>query len=428
MIITPRKIQIILLVLIAFFGGYFIRGYQISWQWANYKPNVSIISKEPPIGSQANVDFNLFWTVWDKLVANYYNKQVIDPQKMLYGAISGMVSSFGDPFTMFLPPEQQTSFQQQMAGQFEGIGAELSTKDGHIIVIAPLDGSPAEKAGIRAGDIIGGVDGKSTNGWTIQQAVDKIRGPKGTDVTLLVLHKDEKVAKDIKITRGTITVKSVAGWVKKAKDVDNVKLGSSAVADTSVMYVRLSQFGDKTNQDFKALVDTFSSQIKDGTIKGIILDLRNNPGGYLTDAQFVAGEFLPMGTTVVQEEDASGQRASLAVNRQGALVNSIPVVVLVNGGSASAAEIVSGALRDNKRAKLVGEKTFGKGTVQQALDLGGGAGLHVTIAKWLTPNGTWVGNGVDGKGLVPDVTVNLDPNDPARDTQLEKAILTVLGK
>ncbi len=424
---TPKKVQIILIALVAFVGGYFIRGYEISWQWSHYKPNVSIINRDPPIGTPSSVDFNLFWTVWDKLAGNYYDKKAIDPQKMLYGAISGMVNAVGDPYTMFLPPAQQTSFQQQMAGQFEGIGAELSMKDSHIIVVAPLDGSPAEKAGIRAGDTIVGVDGKATDGWTIQQAVDKIRGPKGTDVTLLVIHKDEKDVKEIKITRGTITVKSVTGWVKKAKDVDSARLGDSALANTSVLYIRLSQFGDKTNEDFQNLVNSYASQVKDGTVKGIILDLRNNPGGYLTDAQFVAGEFLATGTPVVMEE-AAGDRTTLSVNRQGSLVNNIPMVVIVNKGSASASEIVSGALRDNGRAKIVGEQSFGKGTVQQALDLGGGAGLHVTIAKWLTPKGTWVGRGVDGTGLVPDVKVDLDPKDPAHDTQLEKAIQTVLGQ
>lgn len=426
---TSKRLQVLLLILIAFVGGYFIRGYQLSWQWSHYQPNVSIINKAPPTGTPSAVDFNLFWSVWDKLASNYYDKKVVDPQKMLYGAISGMVNSVGDPYTMFLPPAQQASFQQQMAGQFEGIGAELSTdKDNHIIVMAPLEGSPAEKAGIKAGDTIVGVNGKTTSGWTIQQAVDKIRGPKDTKVTLQILHKNEKDVKNIEITRGTITVKSVAGWVKQAKDVDAVNLENSPIANESVMYVRLSQFGDQTNQDFQNLVNSFAGKVKDGTVKGIILDLRNNPGGYLTDAQFVAGEFLAPGKPVVMEEDASGERQTLSVNRQGSLVNNIPVVVIINGGSASASEIVSGALRDNGRAKLVGDQSFGKGTVQQAIDLGGGAGLHVTIAKWLTPNGTWVGRGVDGTGLTPDVKVSLDPKDPSHDTQLEKAIQTVLGQ
>lgn len=421
---SSKKLQYILLVVIAFSLGFVIRGYQLQWQWANYKPNITILSKEPPTNASL-VDFGLFWNVWDKLTTNYYDKKAVDPQKLLYGAISGMVSSVGDPYTMFLPPVQQTSFQQQLAGQFEGIGAELGLKGTSIIIVAPLDGSPAQKAGIRAGDEVQKVNGVATQGWTLNQAVDKIRGPKGTQVTLTVLHKGDSQAKDITITRGTITVKSVSGWVKKVKDIDAVNLKNSSFADESVLYIQLSQFGDATNVDWQNLINSVDSKVQDKTVKGVILDLRNNPGGYLTDAQFVAGEFLPQGTPVVMEEDASGERTTLSVNRQGKLTDtSLPVVVLINKGSASASEIVSGALLDNHRAKLVGDTSFGKGTIQQALDLGSGAGLHVTIAKWLTPDGTWV----HGKGLTPTVAVSLDTKDLSHDTQLEKAITTVLSQ
>lgn len=417
---APNKLRLIVAFLAVFFVGVFVGTQKVNFDWNNYKPNITVINKEPP-ASASLVDFSLFWTVWDKLTSNYYDKTAVDPQKMLYGAISGMVAAVGDPYTMFLPPAQQTSFQQQMAGQFSGIGAELGLKDNHIIVIAPLTGSPAEKAGIKPGDFILAVDGKPTDTWTLPQAVDKIRGQKDTQVTLTVLHKDGEKPVDIKITRGTITIKSVDGWVKPVSGIDRVDQSKLQQFDgTKVMYIRLSQFGDTTNQDFQNLVTQLTSSNHD--IKGVILDLRNNPGGYLTDAQFVAGEFLPQGTPVVVEEEASGARMTLSVNRQGLLTNNIPVVVIINKGSASASEIVSGALRDNHRAKLVGDTSFGKGTIQQALDLGSGAGLHVTIAKWLTPNGTWV----HGKGLTPDVSVGLDENDPSHDTQLEKAIQVVL--
>lgn len=419
------KLRLIVLFFIVFLLGYFVGTQKVSLDWKSYKPNISIVNKEPP-SSASLVDFSLFWNVWDKLTTNYYDQKVVDPQKMLYGAIAGMVNSVGDPYTMFLPPVAQTSFQEQLAGQFTGIGAELGLKDTHIIIVAPLDGSPAGKAGIRAGDQIVSVDGKSTDGWTLQQAVDKIRGPKGTQVVLTILHKDAKSTVDITITRDVITVKSITGWVKQVKDIDGVNLKDSSLANDTIMYLRLSQFGDNTNQDWQNLINSLIPEVNKGEVKGIVLDLRNNPGGYLTDAQFVAGEFLPEGTTVVMEEGASGDRTSLAVNRKGQLVNNIPVVVLINKGSASAAEIVSGALRDNNRAKLVGDTSFGKGTVQEALDLGEGAGLHVTVAKWLTPNGTWVGRGVDGAGLTPDVSVSLDEKDPSHDSQLEKAIQTVL--
>lgn len=419
---TPQRLRLVVLFLIVFFAGYFLGTQKVTLDWRNYKPNITVINREPP-SSASLVDFSLFWNVWNKLASNYYDQKAVDPQKMLYGAISGMVSSVGDPYTMFLPPVAQTSFQQQLAGQFSGIGAELGMKDNHIIIVAPLDGSPAQKAGIKAGDAIVAVDTKPTDGWTLQETVDKIRGPKGTPVTITIVHKDGKTPADITITRDTITVKSVLGWVKKAKDVDNVNLQNSSLADTSVMYLRLSQFGDNTNTDWQNLVNSLQSQMKNNNVKGIILDLRNNPGGYLTDATFIAGEFLPQGTPVVLEEEASGDRTTLSVSRKGQLIDSsLPIVVLLNKGSASASEIVAGALRDNHRAKLVGDTSFGKGTIQQALDLGGGAGLHVTIAKWLTPNGTWV----HGKGLTPDVSVSLDDKDPTHDTQLERAIQVVL--
>ena len=339
-----------------------------------------------------------------------------------------MVQSLGDPFTMYLPPVANTDFKQGLAGQFSGIGAELGTKDKNIIVIAPLDGSPAERAGIKTGDIIIKVNSQLTTGWDLSKAVAQIRGPKGTAVVLTVVHKDSTKQIDLKITRDVITVKSVVTDIANAKcTTSNCSLvvkGNPCTDSTCVKYayIRLSQFGDNTNQEWAALAKGISEKInQDKTIKGVVFDLRNNPGGYLTDAQFIAGEFLPMGTLVVSEDDGAGQTQQLKVSRQGLLLTP-KVVVLINGGSASASEIVSGALRDNKRAILVGDKSFGKGTVQEADDLGDGAGLHVTIAKWLTPNGTWV----HGKGLTPDVSVALDPKDPARDTQLEKAVFELL--
>ena len=267
------------------------------------------------------------------------------------------------------------------------------------------------------------VNGADISTWTLPQAVEKIRGPKGTDVTLTILHKDDSQAKDITITRDVITVKSIDGWIKQIKNVDAISSDlKKSSGDQSVVYLRLSQFGDKTNEDFSSLVTSLLPKIASLHPKGVILDLRNNPGGYLTDAVYIASEFLPQGTPVVMQ-DSGTQRSTLSANRQGSLLQ-IPLVIIINKGSASASEIVSGAIRDNKRGKLVGDTSFGKGTIQQALDLGGSSGLHVTIAKWLTPNGTWV----HGKGLTPDVTVALDAKDPSHDTQLEAAIKSLLGQ
>jgi carboxyl-terminal processing protease len=421
-----KTLQIIIVVLITFFVGYFVGTLKINVDWQNYKPVLNVVSKEPPPGI-VNVDFGPFWTVWQSLQANYYDKTKLDQQKMLNGAITGMVSALGDPFTMYLPPVQNTDFKQGLAGQFSGIGAELGMQGKDIVVIAPLDGSPAEKDGIKAGDIVLKVDGQSVAGADLSKVVTEIRGDKGTPVTLTVQHTNGKQV-DIKIIRDTITVKSVAMNIESANcDQNGCKNVSKDTCTgngcTEFAYIRLSQFGDNTNTEWENLVKGISDKInQDQNIKGVVLDLRNNPGGYLTDAQFIASEFLSVGTKVVSEDPCT-QECVLAAQRQqgqqGLLIDpKIKVVILINKGSASASEIVSGALRDNKRAILVGETSYGKGTVQQAQDLGDGAGLHVTIAKWLTPNGTWV----NGKGLTPDVAVQLDPKNPAEDTQLEKAV------
>lgn len=428
-----KVFQIVIVILIAFFGGYYFGVNKIALDWHNYNPVLSVVGKEPPAGI-INVDFNPFWNVWQKLLVNYYDKSKLDQQKMLNGAISGMVQSLGDPFTLYLPPVQNNNFKQGLAGQFSGIGAELGTKDKDIIIIAPLDGSPAEKTGIKAGDIILKVNGQSTAGWDLSKTVEQIRGPKGTSVVLTVIHKDTQKQVDLTITRDVITVKSVVMNIDGAKCTANgcslISKGTSCkdVLCVKYAYLRLSQFGDNTNKEWASLVKGISDQInQDKSIKGVVLDLRNNPGGYLTDAQFIASEFLPIGTEVVSEDNGTAQTQLNAGREQGqpkGLLTDpkIKIVVLINKGSASASEIVAGALRDNKRAILVGETSFGKGTVQEAEDLGDGAGLHVTIAKWLTPNGIWV----NGKGLTPDVSVALDPKDPSRDTQLEKAVLELL--
>lgn len=414
------KFQFILIALIAGVGGYIIGINKIDLDWKNYHPQISVESKEPP-AELSNVDFEEFWRVWSKLESSYYDKTKLDPQKMLNGAISGMIGSLEDPFTVYLPPTQNEDFKEGMAGQFQGIGAELGLKDKQIIVISPLNGSPAQKAGIRAGDSILEVNDQPTSGWTLSQAVEKIRGPKGSTVTLAVLPKDGKESKEIKITRDVITVKSVESSVKKASEFDNIKIDKS-LGDKKVVYITLSQFGDNTNSEWLAAINDLNLKLQDkSSVSGVILDLRNNPGGYLTDAVFIASEFVPEGSDVVVEEDPKNGKTVLKANRRGFLTD-VPVIVLINRGSASASEIVAGALRDNGRAILVGETSFGKGTIQQAEDLGKGAGLHVTIAKWLTPNETWV----NGKGLKPDIEVKFNEKEPERDTQLEKAVLELV--
>lgn len=417
-----KSLQLIVLLVIAGLVGYYIGINNVKVSWKNYQPSLVVVNKEAPI-EQSSVDFSNFWNVWQRLEANYYDKTKLDPIKMLNGAIEGMTQSLGDPYTMYLPPVENTNFKDGLAGQFSGIGAELDlNKDKQIIVKAPLYGSPAEKAGIRAGDIILKVNAESTFDWTLPATVEKIRGPKGTSVILSILHKDSEKPLDIKIIRDIITVKSVAGWVKSAKDIGGINVPKNLI--DKVAYVRLSQFGDSTNNDWIAIINKIFLQMQsEKDIKGLIIDLRNNPGGYLTDAVFISSEFLPAGTKVVSEDPCTRNDCKWTVQRKGLLIDlKIKVLVLINGGSASASEIVSGALRDNKRAILIGEKSFGKGTIQQADDLGNGAGLHITIAKWLTPDGIWV----HGKGLKPDIEVALDAKDPSHDSQLEKAVLELM--
>lgn len=413
-------LRTVLIVFIAFILGYYVGVNKINIDWKHFKPHVVVSSKEPP-PSITNVDFSPMWDVLAKLENNYYDKTAIDSQKLLNGAISGMVSSLDDPYTVYLPPKQNDNFKQGLAGTFSGIGAELGMKGKQIVVVAPLDGSPAEKAGIKPGDAVLKVDGLQTFGWNLNQAVEKIRGPKGSDVKLTIQHKGETAFADVKIIRDTIQVKSVVLWVKPIQDISEIdkKTVPATAQKSKIAYIRLSQFGDTTNNEWVNIVNTLSLQLqKDKDIKGIVFDLRNNPGGYLNDALFISSDFLPVGKTVVMQEDRKKERTSLNVSRNGLLLE-VPVVVLINKGSASASEIVAGALRDHKRAKLVGETSFGKGTVQTAEQIGeNGAGLHVTVAKWLTPNGTWVHQ----KGLTPDIEVAIDTKDQSHDAQLEKAI------
>ncbi len=421
-----RFYQLIVIIFISAFAGYFFGTYRIHTNWKNFKPIINVQSQVPPSGT--NLNMALFYEVLDRVNRDYYDKTKIDSKKILYGAISGMLQSLDDPYTSFFPPKENTSFKTQLSGQFEGIGAELGLDNNKIIVVSPLDGSPAQKAGIKSGDSILKVGDDITAGWTLAQAVDKIRGPKGTPVKLTILHEKEKNPKVVSIVRDVITVKSVTGWIK---DVNCSGSSCSEKKDNcptcaSVAYIRLSQFGDKTNNEFLGVVnDIYAKMQKEKAFKGLVLDLRNNPGGYLNDAVFIASEFIKDGVVVIQE-DGTGSQAPLSVSRKG-LLTDIPVIVLINKGSASASEIVSGALRDHDRAELIGEQSFGKGTIQSAIDVDDGASVHLSIGKWLTPNGTWVHK----TGLTPDVKVELDPknvNSQGFDNQLQRAILELLKK
>jgi carboxyl-terminal processing protease len=327
-----------------------------------------------------------------------------------------MVSSLDDPYTFFLTPEENKQSKDDLGGKFEGIGAQLGLKDNQIIIVAPLKNSPAERVGIKAGDIILKVDDTSVKGWTLPQAVSKIRGDKGTKVKLSVARDGKEL--EFSVIRDQIIVESVELSYESRKDC--------SAQCPKVAYLKINQFGENTNDEWDRKIDEILKEWRKKQVKGLILDLRDNPGGYLESSVYLANEFTPQGKLIVKQVSTTNTNRDYYAVRQGKL-DDIPLVILINRGSASASEILAGSLRDNNRAKLVGEKSFGKGSVQEAVDLKGGAGLHVTVAKWILPKGDWI----NGKGIKPQITLeNKIPEGNTLtkeiDAQLEKAIETII--
>jgi carboxyl-terminal processing protease len=355
-----------------------------------------------------DVDFSLFWRIWDIVDQSYYDKTKISPQKMVYGAISGMVSSLGDPYTSFLPPEENKVVEEDLSGSFEGIGIQIGFKGKDLAVIAPLPNSPAEKAGVKAGDLIAGIIDSSKNidtvttGMSLNDAVKIIRGKRGTKVTLVLIRGEATEPFKKEIVRENIDVPSVTLEI-----IDNPKDKNEKIA-----HIRLLKFGADTDSEWQKKVNEV---VANKNINKIVLDLRNNPGGYLQGAVDIAGEFMKKDSVVVIE-DRGKEKNEFKTNRLGSFQN-YKVVLLVNAGSASASEILAGALSETLGYKLVGEKTFGKGTIQEPLQLDKGSSLHITTAKWLTPNGNWVHE----KGLEPN-TVVVDNTETEVDEQLQEAI------
>jgi len=379
-----------------FFGGFYFgkRGYTVEVK--QNPPKIEVVNKNP---SSDRVDFGLFWDVWD-LVGQKYLERPVDTKKMVYGAIEGMVSSLGDPYSEFLPPTLNETFGNQLNGKYEGIGAELDIRDNQLIIVAPLDGSPAKDAGLKPGDKIVKIDDEVTYGMTVTQAVMKIRGTGGTQVKLGI-QTGTAEPRDVTITRSVIKVASIK-WEDKGD---------------GTAYIRISRFGDDTNSGWDKAVAEINTQMKE--LDAVVVDLRGNPGGYLQSAVHVAGEFF-RNKPVVYEEDATGKQTPYDTTRVGSWTKVPGIFVLIDGGSASSSEILAGALKDNIKAVLVGEKSFGKGTVQEPIEFGDKSSLHVTVAKWLTPNKFWVHK----VGLTPDYEVKISDEDlkNSKDPQLEKAL------
>lgn len=385
----------VFLVAISFTAGY-------GWGRGEFLPGGNPVDKISGMVKGENAskpvtkaDFSIFWDAWNDVEKNYALGP-LDEQKMVYGAISGMVDSLGDPYSTFMTPDENKSLSDDLKGVFGGIGAEIGSRDGSITVVAPLKGSPAEKAGILAGDKIVEIDGNSTQDMSVDEVVKEIRGQVGTKVKL----KIERDGKDLlfEITRDTIVDKTV-NWEMK---------------DGKIAYISISQFKQDTA---KELNDQIGDILAHGP-NGIILDLRNNPGGSLDTVINVASRFIDKDQVIVTVDYGSNQEVYKASGDK--RFSGLPMVVLVNEGSASASEILAGALKDYKLATLVGKKTFGKGLVQEISELKDGSSLKLTVAKWLTPNGTYINK----NGIAPDVEVDYTEKDfkAGKDPQLDKAL------
>jgi len=361
---------------------------------------------------QNEADLELFWQVWGLIKTKYADQTKVKTQEMIYGAIKGMVASLGDPYSYFLTPKENQQTKNDLGGKYEGIGAELGMRDNRIIVATPLDNSPAKKAGLMPQDYILAVDDKPTRGWTITQAVNSIRGEGGTTVKLTILRGNRELEFNLK--REQIKVDSVKLSFQKEK-VCKENCPQVAV-------LKVTQFGDTTVPEWDQAIAEIKKKWSQKAIGGLVVDMRSNPGGYLDGAVYLASEFLPLNALVVKQEYADRPALEYKVTRQASLPD-IPIVVLINEGSASAAEIFAGALRDHDRAELVGKKSFGKGSIQEALDLTDNTGLHLTIAKWILPDGDWI----NSKGIKPDIDVAIEIKDgntveDSTDAQLQRAL------
>lgn len=390
-----------LIVAAAFGGGYFLGSGGSVHSVTNAVPFLGAGLNATP---DESANLTNFWEAWntlnEKFVQTHASSTLPDNKKKLWGAIAGLTSSFGDPYTVFFPPAEAKIFQENIAGNFGGVGMEIGlTKDGILTVIAPIKGTPAYKAGVMAGDLIASIDGKTTEHMSTDEAVSHIRGPKGTTVSFVFARAGKPVK--ISVVRDTIEIPTI----------DN-----SYDAKTGIYYIALYSF---TQNSAELMDGAFADFRRSGATK-MIIDLRGDPGGYLESAVDIASHFLAKGATVVSE-DYKGKRETITHVSRG--VGGIPegtkVVILIDQGSASASEILAGALQDNKKATLIGTRSFGKGSVQELVDIGGGS-LKVTVARWLTPSGNSISDG----GLTPDIKAERTAEDftAGKDPQKDRAI------
>jgi carboxyl-terminal processing protease len=409
---VAKILKVILFVLIGAalllggFSGGFVVGHMfpLNGSLPATLPGIPTVSPEAQSSTPQDLQtlFKPFWDAWQIIHTDYVD-QPVDNTKLLEGAITGMVQSLGDPHSEYMDPQVYKDATNELSGSFEGIGAYVDTSGTVLTITKPIPGSPAEKAGLMAGDQIIAVDGVDMSGVNPEQVRSKVIGPAGTTVHLTVHRPGQSAPLQFDIVRAQINVPSVSG-----------KMLSNGMA-----YVQISDFGETTTDELKTTLTTLLSQ----NPKGLILDLRDNPGGYLNTAVEVVSQFVDHGP-VVYEQSADGSKKEYDA-MSGGLATKIPMVVLINSNSASASEITAGALQDDGRAKLVGVVSYGKGSVQIRVPLSNNEGaVAITIAHWLTPKGTLI----DKKGLTPDVYVPMTAADinAGRDPQLDAASQTLL--
>ncbi len=359
--------------------------------------------------SDKEVDFNVFWEVWSLLERDYLNPEELKAAQMVDGAIKGMTAAIGDPYTVYLPPDVNKRSGEDLQGSFFGVGIELGYIDQTLAVIAPLDGTPASEAGLEAGDLIlhvkddkKGID-EDTGDWTLVEAVDNIRGERGTPVIFTIFREGEQEPFEVTVVRDEIVV-------------DTVTLDFKGYEDFDIAVLRVSRFGGRTEKQWDEAVERILKAERE--VKGIVFDLRNNPGGYFDGAIQLASDFIENDVVVTQKTKYNQQD----YRSQGiARLRGYPLVVLVNKGSASASEILAGALRDDLGVLLIGEQTFGKGTVQERKEVSNQGGVHVTVGRWMLPDGDWIHD----EGIPVDIEVEQN-RDTEEDEVLERALLELI--
>ncbi len=376
------KILSVVLAVVIIAGVWFVgflNGIKWGWEINLPSPFEKIINKEAPVDLPTG-DMNVLWETWRVILSKYVNRGQLNTQTLIEGATKGLVESLGDPYSEFLNAKENEALSQELTGEFFGVGMEISQKNGNIVIVAPLPGTPAEKADLQPNDIILKIDNHDATKLNTQEAANFIRGPEGTKVVLTVYRPSWNAAKEVSLTREKITIPSVK-W---------------QMLDNNIAYLKLYSFNQPLVFDFyQAALQIFSNHPQ-----GLIIDLRNNPGGYLDAVVNISGWFLPKGS-IILKEDFGNNEVKITRATGTSTLKDIPTVILVNEGTASASEILAGALRDNRQIKLIGTKTFGKGSVQELVALENNNSVKITIAKWLTPNGTVI----QDNGLTPDIEI-----------------------